>query len=719
MSIVLNSSRALLATWMLAPLTATWPAENAGNSSEVLAEVVVSASRLREQARIDVPASVTVLSSQTLVDSAQQHFEEVLAQAPNLNWAAGSSRPRYFQIRGIGEREQYEGAPNASVGFLIDDIDFSGIGMAATLFDVDRIEILRGPQGTILGANALGGIIAVRSADPSSTYDARVVADAGNYSTASLSLSASGPVEAASSAWRFAAQKYRSDGFRKNSYLNRDDTNGRDELTLRGKWRWNATENGTLDVSLMHVDLDNNYDAFSIDNSRTTLSDHPGKDSQRVTAGSAKWQSRIGALDFTAIATTLGSDSIHSYDGDWGNSQSWLPYTYDFVYRANRERDARTLELRIGSASLQKEDGLAWLVGAYGRRLNERIAEVSVGELIDPDPIFGYVFTADDFLNSRFESTTAAVFAQLDGRFASRWTWATGLRQEKYRAKYRDAGVWGGDPARVSNSRSSDNMLGGNASLTFEASEFARIYAAVYRGYKAGGFNLGAAGTLDPVFEPEYLWNYEVGVKAESQDRTLYADLTLFYMDRKDMQVRTGEQLVPGDPNSFVFATKNVASGRNYGLESSVRWSPMTSITLGGSLGLLRTRESGSLDATGQPIPARAQAHAPEYQVQLNATYRHPRGLMARVDFNAVDEFYFDVPTDHDQRSEPYTLTNIKLGYETERWRLHVYMRNVFDRRYATRGFYFGNEPPNFDDTLYVQNGDPRTYGASVEWSLH
>src|SRR5579871_5871104 len=140
---------------------------------EPLEEVIVTAS-LEPQDIQAVPASVAVLDAETLRAAGEQHFEDVIGLIPNLNWAGDTTRPRYFQIRGIGELDQYQGAPNPSVGFLIDDIDFSGLGSAATLFDVDRIEVLHGPQGTLYGANALAGLIYVKSADPEDSFGARV-----------------------------------------------------------------------------------------------------------------------------------------------------------------------------------------------------------------------------------------------------------------------------------------------------------------------------------------------------------------------------------------------------------------------------------------------------------------------------------------------------------------------------------------------------------------
>ncbi len=104
-------------------------------------------------------ASIVLLGSKEIDDQAVNHFEELSYLVPNLNFAASDSRARYFQIRGIGERSGYQGTPNSSVSFLVDDIDYSGQGGIATTFDIDQVEIHRGPQGSRIGANALAGLI--------------------------------------------------------------------------------------------------------------------------------------------------------------------------------------------------------------------------------------------------------------------------------------------------------------------------------------------------------------------------------------------------------------------------------------------------------------------------------------------------------------------------------------------------------------------------------
>jgi outer membrane receptor protein involved in Fe transport len=691
-------------------------ANAAAADDDVLEEVIVTAT-LREQSLLATPVSITVLTEETLQDAGRQHFEDVLATVPNLHWAGGTSRPRFFQIRGIGEREQYEGAPNPSVGFLIDDIDFSGIGMPATLFDLGRIEVLRGPQGMRYGANALAGLIVLRGRDPQDELGFSTEASYGEYASESLGAVATGPAAALDSSWRVAVQRYRSDGYRRDVFLNRDDTNGRDELTARAKWRWQPSEDTTVDVTWLHAKLDNGYDGWSIDNTRVSLTDRPGKDAQTSDGASLHLETGAGSLGrLTVIAAGSDSDMDYSFDGDWGNAQSWAPFTYDFFYRALRDRKTRSAEVRLASADAAAAPGsFAWLFGVYALDLEESIDETSVGVYIDPldDANSG---TSDDRLFSAYDARNFAAFGQVEGWLSERWGWSFGLRGEQRSADYRDGGVQSGE-LRATDTSQRDSMWGGQATLHFDTSESLQLFATVSRGYKAGGFNLGQAALLRAQFDPEYLWSIDVGAKAEWLDRRVYADVTAFYMKRSDMQVSTGVQLDPiGDPNSYFFYTDNASGGRNLGLESSVRWRVSEQFELGGTLGLLRTRYYG-YRPTGEDLSARDQAHAPEYQVSLNATWRHPLGWMARVDVTAVDDYYFDVPP-NPARSDAYGLTNIKVGYEAARWSVYAWGRNVFDEDYAVRGFFFGNEPPLFENKRYVQLGEPQQFGVTARWEF-
>ena len=116
-------------------------------ADDALEEIIVTAD-FRGRTSTEIASSITILDRDTIEQSAVQHFEELIYAIPNLNWSGDGNRARHFQIRGAGELDQYEGAPNPSVGFLIDDIDFSGIGSVATLFDIQQIEVLKGPQGS-------------------------------------------------------------------------------------------------------------------------------------------------------------------------------------------------------------------------------------------------------------------------------------------------------------------------------------------------------------------------------------------------------------------------------------------------------------------------------------------------------------------------------------------------------------------------------------------
>jgi outer membrane receptor protein involved in Fe transport len=680
-----------------------------GTSDSQLDEIIVTAT-LRPVPLAELPGSVSVLTDATLRDAGQQHFEDVLALVPNLNWAGDTSRPRYFQIRGIGELQQYQGAPNPSVGFLIDDIDFSGLGTAATLFDVDHIEVLHGPQGTLYGANALAGLIYVKSAAPADTFGGHAEFDAGDYAERSYGAVITGPVAALDSAFRLAVQRYTSDGFYHNAYLGRSDIDHRDELTLRGRWRYEPNDQWRVDLTLLRVQIDNGFDAWSIDNSRTTESDKPSADRQYSTGVSAHTTyTGLEPATLTAIATYAETNVNYGFDGDWGNPILWAPYTYDYTDNQVRHRSTRSLELRLADSPAQ---GLSWLFGVYAFELREGFNDTSAGVYLDP-----FDATQDSasltVVSSQYHSRSSALYGQLDGDLSAATRWSVGLRGERHTTHYDDATTNLDAPATANSFGPAYDLWGGHASLDTRISDGQHVYALISRGYKAGGFNLGPGLPANQLlFAPESDLNFEVGHKAQLQDRQLQIDTSLFYMARRAEQLLTGEQLVPDNPNTFIFYTGNARSGYNYGLESTLAWQAAPTLEFGGSLGLLRSLYRGFVQ-NGVELAARALPHAPDWQAALNATWRDPRGPYARLDVTGMGAFYYDLPP-NGTRSHPYGLVNGKLGWETERWEVYLWGRNLLNKNYTVRGFYFGDEPPDFPNKLYTQLGDPRNFGVHL-----
>ena len=283
-----------------------------------------------------------------------QHLQEVLTRAPNVNFASGASRGRFIQIRGIGERGQFSDPLNSSVGLIVDGVDLSGIGTAATLFDVAQVEVLRGPQGTLYGANALAGLINVVTNDPTAEHSGSVRLDAGDYDARGLGVVLSGPL-GEQFGYRVSAQQYQDDGFIDNDFLGRDDTSDHDEATYRAKLTWQGEEAGAA-LSLGRIDIDNGYDAFSLDNNRTTLSDQPGRDRQETdyAAVSVDWSLNERAL-LQATYGYAATDVDYGYDEDW-TFVGFDPIEYSSTDRYLRERDTHTLDVRLLS---QPGQGLA------------------------------------------------------------------------------------------------------------------------------------------------------------------------------------------------------------------------------------------------------------------------------------------------------------------------------------------------------------------------
>lgn len=656
------------------------------NSSETIDEIVVTAD-FRERPLTDIPFSVSVMPAEFVSDVTVQHFEELVNLVPNMNWSGDGHRARYFQIRGVGELEQYQGAPNPSIGFLIDDIDFSGIGTIATLFDIESVEVLRGPQGSRYGANALGGLIYVRSATPTIARDGRIEMTVADDNALSLGAAFGGAIgRTDATTMRISAQRFTSNGFRDNPYLNKDDSNGRDELSLRGRLHFKPSDSFAAKIALLYSNIDNGYDAFALDNSYTVLSDKPGHDAQESIGASLRLDRDFAdALTLTSISSMATSNIDFNFDADWGNSDSWAPVTYDYISLSARERDTVSQEFRVGDDQ--------WLIGVYAMQLQDKVLTINRGDYYDP--FYDFADSLNDSFSSDFEATNVALFGQYNLSLNDATTISSGLRLEHRSTEYRDS-------AGLSNAPS-ESMWGGDISVSHAIGDDVNVYATLARGYKAGGFNLGPVPPGKRDFDTEYLWTFEVGVKGTMLDQRLLLNASVFHNRREDQQSRTSTQLVPGDPASFIFFTDNTGRGESYGFEADIRFFATEQLEFYGNLGLLDASLSGG----------RSQAHAPRFTFSGGVVFRQHNGYFGRLDVTAKDEFYFDVS--HNQKSQSYELLNARIGFENERWRVSVWGRNLFDTEYAVRGFYFGNEPPDFPDTLYTRLGDPRQFGLTLE----
>lgn len=686
------------ASLALASAAALPPAARAAATGPI--EELVVTGEFRQSRLLDSAGSISVLSLDEQRSGTVNHLEELLGWLPNVNFASGGSRARFVQIRGIGERGQFSEPLNPSVGLVLDGVDLSGVGVTATLFDVDQVEVLRGPQGTLHGANALAGLINVRSNDPTETLQARLRLDGGDYGSLGVGASVSGPLTG-DLGYRLAVQRYRDDGFMKNRFLGRSDTNDHDELTLRGKLVWAPRENVAWTVSAGLVDADNGYDAFSLDNDRTTLSDEPGWDRQET-----RYASVAVAWDVTPAVSFAGTLGVSASDSDYGYDEDWAfdgfdPIGYSSTDRYQRDRDNASLDLRL----LSTPDGRLfggrtdWVIGVYA--LDQSV-----------DLVRTYTFLDDDF-SSRFDLQRLAVYGELEHALADRTRLIFGLRAERHEADYRDSEAVRFDPV--------DRMYGGRLVLERDVGHNAMAYASVTRGYKAGGFNI--SGTLDAdlrEYDPEVLWNYELGLKGHWLDGRVSARGAAFVMQRDDVQVDTSIVRVREDGSAeFIDLIGNAAEGANRGVELELDFLATEALTLFANLGLLDTEFDTFVNDRGEDMSGLEQAHAPGWQYFAGAEYRFSPAWYLRVESEGKDSYYFSnserlVPDRSDVRSDSYGLWHASLGYQAERWSLKLWGRNLTDKDYPVRGFYFGNDPRDFYAPRgFFQLGEPRRYGVT------
>jgi outer membrane receptor protein involved in Fe transport len=662
---------------------------------ETLAPLVVTAD-LWESELAKLPASVTLFDADTLDAPGIAHFADLIERTPNLTFAGGSARPRFFQLRGMGENSQYEGEmPDYAVRFLIDDIDFTGIAGAASTFDTRQVEVLRGPQAGAFGVNAAGGLIRMVSNDPTPFWTGRAELTAGDDSLFEGGLAVGGPLIARDPEelmFRFSIHHHQSDGFRKNVTLN-DNTNARDEWTSRLRVLWNPHPDLRIDSTLFFADLNNGYDEFALDNNgRRTFSDEPGSDDQNSIGGSVRatfsgWDN----VRVTSITTGTYTDSYYSYDEDW------TPASYQGFSELDRQRHTLSQELRLDSTDgAPRALGLIdrWTLGAYAGVIDESSVYIRRTPRLDTD----------------YQSQNYALFGQAGHDLTDKDRLILGLRLEHVRSESDALDPRGGNSYSP---EFSDTLFGGKLTYERDLTENLLAFASVARGYKAGGLNVDAR-QIDPAADPltfdtETLWNYELGLRGNWFDGRLTAALTGFHLQRRDTQVRDSA----GTGGDFRFFEGNGGDASITGAELDSAFQINDSFSLYASLGLMTSDIDGYTRSDGSPAGGRELASTPSHMWSLGARYDHDCGFFATIDLAGRGDYYES--NDNDEKRDGFTNVNASIGYTRNDWTVSLWVRNLLDERYTQRVFFFGNdETTGYADTRYESLAPPRQIGVTV-----
>ncbi len=702
-AILTNGARANETAPDAAPATPAPTPSPAASGEVVQLEPVRVTADLWETPLDRIPASVSVYDGAELGSEGVRHFGDIANEIPNLTYAGGTARPRYFQIRGVGENSQFEGeTPDSTVRFLVDDLDFTGLGSVGGTFDTRQVEVLRGPQAGAFGANAAGGVVRLVTNDPTPVWSGLTQGSVGSDGLREGGVAVGGPLLESNPEklmFRLSLWQHMSDGYLHNSYLDRD-TNARDEFSARLKLTFNPNEAWSWNATTLYADLDDGYDAFSLDNNgRHTYSDEPGEDDQISRAGSLRGV-YTGSPDvrFTTITTGAWTDSGYGYDSDWTYDYSH-PDAYKSYANLLRDRRALSQELRLDSAA--DEDALGWVdrwtLGAYFARLDEN-----------------GVFATDGVTQARtdYASDNVALYGQIGHDFSKRTRGIFGLRAERVGQRSRVDSD--GDGSVDFRPDFVDGLFGGKFTLEHDLTPRHTAFASVSRGYKAGGVSVdpNIDPSADPLtFKTEQLWNYETGLRGRWFEDRLTGEFTAFYLDRHNAQFRGSV----GDTDNFRYYTANGDGASVYGLESSLTQRIADTWSIYGTLGLMNSdRESFTLP-NGSLAGSRELASTPTYGYTIGVRRRAPVGWFGNLELVGRDSYYESESSD--ERRDAYQVVNASLGWAGRDWSVSLWARNLLDEEYAARVFSFGNDPVNgYATTRYETLAEPRTVGVSAEY---
>jgi iron complex outermembrane receptor protein len=691
-------------------------------------EVLVTA-RKREEDMQSVAIAVSVFDSEALRVNSITGLEDIARRTPGFVWGESSSADPNLFIRGIGTAgpSTFAGG-DPSVVVMVDGVYIGRISGANTdLFDLERIEVLRGPQGTVYGKNAVGGVVNIISKRPSSEPEAQIEASIGNFDRANFKGYVTGPLTDTISA-KIAVSSLNRDGFVLNEETG-NDLWDEDSISLRAGLLFtpndklealftvesvreresgaprDLVESGTFNGGIHAI---TNPDPRVVNATEDSFGD---RDILGLTL-QVDYQMELG--DLTSVT------GFRDTEADWRIPFFGNPVTPTTIESTNINTDdfwQFSQELRLSSRP--GESALDWTVGVfYFKSDSDRFYELRQ-EFASFLPFLGGIAEYDQTV----ETESWAVFGELNYQLSDTVQVTAGARYSTEEKKQiHSATVIVGpfppplSPAnQFSDLRTTDDWdaFTPSVSVDWQVAEEAMVYASVARGFKSGGYQgipPDAVSAATP-FDPEFAWNYEVGAKTQWFDNRARLNVTAFFIDHEDLQIA---ELIAGDR----VVIGNAAKAEVKGVEVEFLALPHPNLQLAGSYAFLDAEfsefaDGATTDNTGNTLPM-----APEHKVNLSAQYdvvlSDAGTLSLRVDWTRQSKIFLEASNTTEIQGA-YSLWDARVAFRTldERWELAAFGKNLGDQLYRFNSVAF----PPFGQELVLWS-PPRTYGVTATWMM-
>ncbi len=613
--------------------------------------ITVTANKTEENEQ-EVSSSLTVFSGDKVDELKMEGILDVSMFTPNFTiietGAAGTNTP---SIRGLAADVH---TSTTAVGLYVDGVPIlGGTGYEQALIDVERIEVLKGPQGTLYGKGAEAGIVNIITRAPDNEMRLPVSVELGVDGKLKATGTISGPIVRDKVYGSVSFLHDQIDGWV-------EDTSGDTVDDLQqdygaAKLRFTPTDDLDITLSGTHLMYNNGQPHMNLSELGAMMYGLTAPQ-DRVTSPSFDGYDKTDMTSFSLRAEYLLSDTMKlssvtayrqlSMDSDIDYDFSQPAYIH---YRMENEYTRLSEELRVNSV----DTPVKWVAGIYADTDDVTSDYTAVTS--------GITTTVDDAVN---EGDSWSAFAHVKIPFGD-FSVLGGIRYDYQEREY--------NLPSYSISHEDDwGEFSPKIGIEYRLKEETMIYATVSKGYLSGGFNAGATDPQYVSFDEEKLWSYEVGVKNTFLGNRLILNAAVFYMDITDAQVY--EQVNPATPY-----TTNAAEVSSKGFEVEAIYMPMKGLTLNAGLGYVNAEFEEFRDVLGD-YKGNKKPLSPEYTCNVGASYRSLSGLYCGVNIVGTGEMYID--KSNELKQDAYALVNAKIGYETENYDIYLYGKNIFDEEY-------------------------------------